>query len=154
MRCSLHGTDIKTAVDRNVALGDNSIRLQIIHTCNIRVLLNVVVVPKITLNLISGPCLDLDGWVQSCIWTWYWYNYQGHTCSQMLSIQKIVLLQPKRFHYSIYHRWYWQSCSNIGPTGLIQYKSVHQYRQSSNNWSHPRQLVSSNHPKQSEVRRI
>ena len=59
---TLHGTNIETAVDRNVALGDNSIRLQITHTCNIGVLLNVVVVPKITLNLISGPCLDLDGY--------------------------------------------------------------------------------------------
>ncbi len=59
---SLYGAAIRTAVDRNVALGNNSIRLQITHTCNIGVLLEVVVVPKITLNLISGPCLDLDGY--------------------------------------------------------------------------------------------
>ena len=62
VRSTLLGTNICTQSNRNVALGDNSITLQITHTCDIGILQNAMVVPKITLNLISGGRLDKQGY--------------------------------------------------------------------------------------------
>ena len=62
VRSTLLGTNICTQSNRNVSLGDNSITLQITHTCDIGILQNAMVIPKITLNLISGGRLDKQGW--------------------------------------------------------------------------------------------
>jgi hypothetical protein len=54
-------TKVRTVTNRHVALGDNSIKLSITNTCEIGILTDVMVVPNITLNLISGPHLDILG---------------------------------------------------------------------------------------------
>jgi transposase InsO family protein len=45
-----------------VALGDNSVKLYSIGYCDIGILKNVMIVPKMTCNLISGSCLDVLGY--------------------------------------------------------------------------------------------
>ena len=52
-------TNVRTVTNRRVALGDNSIKLSITNTCEIGILTDVMVVPNITLNHISGPRLDI-----------------------------------------------------------------------------------------------
>ena len=47
-----------------IALGDNSIRLQSIGTCDIGILTDVMIVPKVSVNIISSSKLDLLGYSQ------------------------------------------------------------------------------------------
>jgi hypothetical protein len=55
--------NVRKATGTNaVALGDNSIILPAIDYCDIGILLNVMIVPKMTINLISASCLDVLGY--------------------------------------------------------------------------------------------
>jgi len=62
LKSILYGTNVRIQTNRNVALGDNSITLKITHMCDIGILIDAMVVPSITLNLISGARLDKQGY--------------------------------------------------------------------------------------------
>ncbi len=61
----LYSSNVRKPNDPDIALGDNSIKLTITYICDIGVLKDVMVVPQISLNLISGPRLDIDGFTLS-----------------------------------------------------------------------------------------
>ena len=52
----------KAIAEDGVALGDNSVRLKSLDYCDIGILLNVMIVPQMTVNLISVSKLDLMGY--------------------------------------------------------------------------------------------
>ena len=65
-----------------VALGDNNIKLPAIGYCNIGILQNVMIVPKMTINLISASKLDLLGY------------------AMIISDQKFKLIKGTKIHVS------------------------------------------------------
>ncbi len=57
------GFNFRKATGTNgVVLGDNSIILPAIGYCDTGILLNVMIVPKMTISLISASCLDVLGY--------------------------------------------------------------------------------------------
>jgi hypothetical protein len=65
VKSMLYSSNVRKPNDPHIALGDNSIKLTITYICDIGVLKDVMVVPQISLNLISGPRLDIDGFTLS-----------------------------------------------------------------------------------------
>ena len=62
VKSTLLATNIRAVTNRHVALGDNSIKLIITDICDLGILTDVMVVPNISLNLISGSQLDKQGY--------------------------------------------------------------------------------------------
>ncbi len=61
MKSLLCRSNVRKPNDPLFALGDNTIKLTITFICDIGVLRDVIVIPQILPNLISGPRLDIDG---------------------------------------------------------------------------------------------
>ncbi len=71
--------NFQPSTKHTVHLGDHSVKLEAVGTCTIGILERVLIVPRMTLNLISGPALEKSGYGTLC------RQKQCHITSSMIA---------------------------------------------------------------------